>query len=482
MPDVQFINKDLTGEAFQRGQKEHEEMRRLENADFEARRVRDQAAGVDKAIRESIGSIYAKPKTSPEPAPAAAPAAAPVGTQAQAPATTPMPDIYPPNPAETGSTLPQAASRPVSLSPPAATPTAAPAAAPAPAPAPTSAISSVTPRPAPAARPQAGADGMIQRLASTPGGGSAAMTLHSSNVTAQQKAHDESRADRDKGTDLFVKAFEAGQPDVARMVAQQYSLNIPDQMFSNKSFVNEMTKMANFAARMKLEGDDAANFIHEGLRTWQAGESQEQTGMRYTNALGKVTGKTQVVETAGGILNVPKSGGAAATPILMPGTNKPAMPAPKTVVHVSNDGEKATSNMKDVDAMVKAGVAKDQKEAWQMIRTAKTDPLAKEKLARNLMSSAKDRAGRPIYKTIQEAMTAIDAADTAPPAAAPSAAPNEPAAAPAPKAQRTSTALPIGKDGRPDAAKLVNGTDYTFTTKDGKTVSGKWDAASKRFK
>lgn len=514
--DVNFINKDVAGESFERGRQAHETTRRQEEIDFEARRQREQAAGVDKAIREGIGAIYAKPaQTAPapsttpvqvEPPPVAAQAPAPAPTTAPAPAAAPPAAAMPvstgaPNPAAAKpppnqtlviaapklgqrNTLPPdtgAPNTPATLPVSAPTPAAAPSAQP---PAPTAAISGINPRPAPAARPQAGGDELMSRLTKTPGGGTAAMNLHGSNVAAASKAHEESRADRDKGTELFIKAFEAGQPDLARQVATQYQLNIPDQLFGSKTFTSEMTRMANFLKPLGIKSEDAAQFVHEALRTMpHEQETFEQQSARYANALTKVTGKKKVVESATGLIQVPEAGGAGGEYIMQPGTNKPAMPAPKTMVHISNDADKPTSNMRDVDAMVKAGVAKTQAEAWNMIRTAKTDPLAKQKLARNLMSSAKDRAGRPIYKTIEDAMKALD--DAEPPAGggrAPAAPAGEaPAAAPPARTQRTATALPMTAEGRPDAGKLVDGQSYSFKTKSGQDVTGTWNAKRKKF-
>ncbi len=423
--EVNFINKDLATEAFDKGQKQYDDRQRQEEADFENRRQRDQAAGVDKALRTGIGKIYAKGATPTE----------------AAPATNPMPAIVAPEPG----TMPK---MPVTANP----------------------ITSVQPRPA-SPRPQVDEGGLINTMAATPGGGATALALHGSNVASQQKAHDERRADRDKGSELYTKAMATGDWDTAKMIATQYALNIPQQLMTDKNFMLDQTRLASFAHSKGLTGEHLVAFMHGAMTATGTPEERMQAGWKSAAGTLKKT-----VETSGGIMSVDASG--VPTP-MMGKDGKPLMPAIKTSVHVnSGGGEKDTADIRNAKYLVKIGAAKDENEAWGMVRQVKTDPNAEVKIARNLMSSAKDKIGRPIYKTLDEALAAVrkGAADDGAPAGEPGAAPAIPKPS-AGKAQR----IPIGADGRPDQTKLQNGATYTFKTKDGKDATGKWDATQKRF-
>lgn len=401
--------------------------RRAQQGEMEQRRQIEQQIGVDRAIREGIGSIYAgQPPSAVAPGVAAAPAmaanAAPAAA-AQPPATAQMPEIFPPNPGETGSTMPQpavtpqtAAAAPASAAPMQADVVKPPANVTPDTSGLTAAVTGAPPRPAigsfTAGAPAASTNApLMNRLTQTPGAGNAAMQLH-----GQEQARGQQNARLRQAAEIqAVRSMLNGEPHVAAQIAQQYGINIPQEVIKSASFQREMK---NLGATMKGIGinDDvmAASITKEYLAQRSKG-ADERTAFESAFAASggpKAKAPKSVWDsTRGAFMQEPTADNPNGLALQPPGT-----PARQYKPGGGGGGAAAGGPGKQqqyaqwrIDTLKATGMP--EAEAQKIVAGGSKQVTQRDvaSMATRLMN-VKDRMGRPVYKDLNAAKTAAQQA------------------------------------------------------------------------
>lgn len=258
-----------------------DQQRSQEESDFQRRAQFEQAQGADRGVRNAISAFYANR--------AAATPAAPVPTTPFQPAPAPAPIVMPPaqptnmsvGPAgnqaswETtgGVRVPNAqdfGNAPAVSQPAVPAPATAPAVSNA-GPAASNAGPAVSnAQPAPSAQPTGRGDlaAMMGELAKSPGTSQSMMHLFSTDVTSQRAAAVEERKLKAEGNKEMLAHLKDGDVKMAQAVAQQYGINIPPEVWQNRSLVMNLRLGANLAKTMGVKDDHAVHFVQgfvEGL-------------------------------------------------------------------------------------------------------------------------------------------------------------------------------------------------------------------------
>jgi hypothetical protein len=260
-----FIDTNVAFDKFQGNVQAQDAARRQEELDFRARKqYEDQVAG-DKALRAGIGDYYAKQaQVTAAPAVQPAPVQAPVVRSAPAPVVSPAPvnqpdygDV-PSRSAPAPNVVPQSTDVPASA-----------------------AISTVVPRGVRQSQPQASPyQPIIAELAKAPGTGTAMAGMMQHDMTQQAAARAEDRRLREEGSRLMLGALKDGDVELAKYTAQQYGLNVPDEMWSNKNVVMQLRTAGNLAKQLSIKDEHAVAFAHGYVEALAAGAPVQQAVMQ----------------------------------------------------------------------------------------------------------------------------------------------------------------------------------------------------------
>ena len=308
-----------------------------------------QAQEADAAMRRGFSLPYATQQpatTAPTMAPAAPPAAAPAPAL---PSAGPMPAPAPATPAPTAA-------------PPAANP-----------------LSAVTAD----SRPQSsGMAPVMRELAQTPGTGRTMATLYGEDRKAARLQASADVSTRIKGTELVFKAINDGNVGMAKVLARQYGIAIPDAVWSNRAVMTRLRIATNVASKMpKLTGDQALTFVGAFMHD-QSGDIGKATEAGRAAAL-QVKPTPQVGKLYFDERDAPVLVGKGGENINAPG--KPFPKARPTKGQMGGGAGPDPAQVKLIRFLVSEGVAKDTQDAWTQIRTAATNPRQADQMRVNVI-------------------------------------------------------------------------------------------------
>lgn len=406
---------------FNAGVQMGDQQRAAEEQAFEQRRQREQALGVDKALREGIGAIYAGQPPAGVPKPPAT-------------VTPPVP-VLPP---QTESAVIQAqAGGPVDTAPPVAMPEPAAPAGPQPVSMPevTAPAGSTPPVPMPSVSGPAAPAGsakpgiasfsagdptraLMSRLAQTPGAGTAMMQEHGHEQTRQTQR---ATADRLVGTQQLNaqnqgwthlnKALDDFDVDRARQISTQYQLGIPDAAWTNMKFRTSMLLGSKLAKDMfKLEDEHRPQFLHAFMKEIGAGKDEHSAAVTaYAEVSapppgggeGRTGAKRMVKDASGAYVWVYEGGGSRKTDVRgsAPGARSGGGGAGGA------GGKQQQYAQWRIKTLTDAGIPAN--EASKIVAGGAKQVTERDvtNLAARLLQ-LKDRAFKPVYPDLQAAATA----------------------------------------------------------------------------
>lgn len=427
---MQFNTSSPGIAAFNAGIDRNANRRRQDDEAARARITFENQQSTDAALRSGIGAFYADDVNQPAP-PGVSAAAQPVATPAPAgpavgPTTLAPRAPYAAAQAPSGDGFGDAAPLPPAQSGAPAAPAAQPTA--------------VRAAPSVTTRPSGGAYNRIQSaLAKAPGSGQTMMSLFSADVTSQRNAQVEQRKLEAEGHKLWVQSLKDGDVGMAKEIGKRYNLNIPDQIYNDRGMMIDARVAANLSKTMGVKDDQAAAFVDGFLKARHSGADQGQAAQAGAKAASEAGGSIVhwAVDQQHNVTGFDKRG----TPT---NTGVKARDQKWEVYPPNASGAGAGSKQREfaewrIKTLVAGGMLEAQ--AQQLVAggasTRPPSPQQRAQLGRQLMNQ-KDQFGRPIYKTLNDALKAADQALAGtPPAAAPAASPT-----PAPGAEAPAAASP----------------------------------------
>lgn len=403
-----------------------DQQRSQEESDFQRRAQFEQAQGADRGVRNAISAFYANR--------AAATPAAPVPTTPFQPAPAPAPIVMPPAQPANMSVGPAGNQASWETTGGVRVPNAqdfgnAPAVSqPAvPAPATATAVSNAGPaasnagpavsnaQPAPSAQPTGRGDmaAMMGELAKSPGTSQSMMHLFSTDVTSQRAAAVEERKLKAEGNKEMLAHLKDGDARMAKAVADQYGIKIPDEVWSNRNLVMKMRLGAHLAKTMGVKDDHAVHFVQGFLESSAAGMPEDQAVIAGLKGIpkGGFEVKGTVTDDTNTVLGYDKGGNAqplmnAGKPVKArdrkfdlypPGSAGGAQGRPSATIQNRDDMAKR---------LVVAYPGLDEATVQRMVVNPKAQMTANDfiRVANNLRKAT--NMGRPVYKTEAEVQAA----------------------------------------------------------------------------
>lgn len=364
---VQFIRRNAPAEGWTAGIQLGAQQAAADERDFRERAKFTQGQNVDAAVRRGIGSIYM-------------PTGQPAATN-----TPPATNLALPSEPEFGG--------------------------------------AAMPSERPAATPVRGGpyDAAIGEMVKTPGAGDAALRMHQANVAAREKSQVNERARTQAEIQLF-KALDAMDPRVAEGIARKYNVNIPPEVLRDRGFQREMKELGDQIKASGITDDGAALSIRkEYLKSRKSGADQPtawSAAFENTQAPSSAKASDWIYDAnRGAWVRRPSAAGGSPEASVVAPTGLPPRAAS------AGGGSRAQQYAEwRLQTLVQAGMP--EAEAKRIVAGGSALAVGQKdvtRLASNLMKVT-DRLGKPLYKTLDEAMAASrDALGAQQPAPAPSA-------------------------------------------------------------
>lgn len=383
-----------------------DQQRSQEERDFERRAQMEQAQGADRGLRNAISAYYAQkqapvapvPTTAFQPTPAQVPnpaATTPVVSPDQSMDPADNPDYGGPTRA---SPMPNQVPR-SGVDVPA---TVAAPPAPAPAPGAPGTIAKVMGRPGNDFGP------MMSELAKQPGTGSSMMSLFSTDLTSQRSAAVENRKMQAEGNKEMLAHLKNGDVQMAQSVAKQYGIQIPDEVWKNRSLVMQLRLGANLAKTMGVKDDHAVHFVQGFTEGVASGMPEDQAVMQGLKNVPKAGFELKgvVTDENNQVVGYDKSGATKQLGVK-------ARPQ-KWQVSGGGSGERATATVQNRDDMAKrlkvAYPGLDDSIVQRLVVNPRAQITAQDIMRTEAGMRKLTNMGRPVYKTDAEAHTAAVAA------------------------------------------------------------------------
>jgi hypothetical protein len=278
-------------------------------------------------------------------------------------------------------------------------------------------------------------------LAKAPGSGHSMMQLFAADQTSQRAGAVENRKLQAEGHKLWVQALKDGDVKMAQSIGQQYGLNIPPQIYTDRGMMIDARVAANLSKTMGIKDDQAALFVEAFLKARHEGADQGQAAQKAAaSAANGLSGSGKAVHWA--VNDKHEVTGFDARGRSIP-TGVKARPNKFELYPPAAPGAAgATSKQRQyaqwrIDTLVSSGTPISEAQQIVAAGTAHRPLTASQRLnAANKLLGATDRMGRKIYPNLDAALKAVDAARSGS---------NAPAAEPAPAA---APAAPAGPSSR----------------------------------
>ena len=430
MPEIQFasvapgiamFNANMAQGDMQRRQAEEDAIRRVQ---FE------QAQGADAAQRAAAAGYFAgQPAANlgqPAPVPDVATPTQVPNPAATTPVVTPTPSMNPADNPDYGGVPPRAAPAP-NMPPRAGVDVPATVSTP-----PGIAAFSTQPVSGPAPRDRF-AD-MASTLSKAPGTGAQLMNMVGTHMTATRAQASEARKLQAEGNKEMLSYLKDGDVAMAQQAAKQYGIQIPDEVWKNRKLVMNLRLGATLAKTMGVKDEHAVHFVDGFTHALAAGLPEDQAVIAGLKEVpkGGIEVKHTVVGQGDKVYGIGPHGetmdlGIKARP------QKWEFAGAGGAGGGSKQQQYAEWRIKTLTA---AGMP--DKQAQQLVAGgAGTRPINQQQrvsLAKGLMSAKGAGGITPLYKTLNEALKAVDEAITSPMPQTPEAGAPSAAAATAPAA------------------------------------------------
>jgi len=423
---IEFARRNPGIESFQTGMTNAGRRRALDDENYRRNVEFGNEQATDAALRQGIGAYYADQPQANQPAPPGVSAAAqPVATPAPPPA-----QFSAPAPTNVADGFGDAQRLPPDQQ-----------GAPAPAATPTGTFAT----PAVRAAPRNTAFGNAMRtLARAPGGGRTMMAMHQQDQQGQRSDAQENRRLQHDGQVLWLKAIDAGDLRMAQHIGQQYGLQLPPDIYTNRKSLTDVKVATNTAKSLGITDDMmAVSFVDAYVDARQKG-ADEGTATRAATAAVKsgASGPGKAVHWAVDDAHQVTGFDARGTPIR---TGVKARPLKHEMGGGGGAADGAGGSKQQqfakwrIDTLVASGVPLPEAQKMVAGGSANKPVTGAQRLAAaNRLLGSTDRMGRKLYPDLNAALKAIDSATSGaggPAPAAPQPGAEAPAGAPAPAAQ-----------------------------------------------